>query len=34
MEKVQYRVCLAITGGIQGNSSKQLYGELSLGLTQ
>ena len=30
MEKVQYRACLAITGGIQGTSRERLYDELSL----
>ena len=30
MEKVQYRACLAITGGIQGTSRELLYGELDL----
>ena len=30
MEKVQYRVCLAITGGIQGTSGERLYDELGL----
>ena len=28
--EVQYRACLAITGGIQGTSRKQLYNELGL----
>ena len=30
MEKVQYRACLAITGGIQGTSRERLYDELGL----
>ena len=30
MEKVQYRACLAITGGIQGTSREWLYEELGL----
>ena len=30
MEKVQYRTCLAITGGIQGTSRERLYDELGL----
>ena len=30
MEKVRYRACLAITGGIQGTSRGQLYDESSL----
>ena len=30
MEKVQYRACLTITGGIQGTSREQLYDELGL----
>ena len=30
MEKVQYRVCRAITGGIQGTSRERLYDELGL----
>ena len=30
MEKVQYRACLAITGGIQGTSREWLYYELGL----
>ena len=30
MEKIQYRACLAITGGMKGNSRKQLYEELGL----
>ena len=30
MEKVQYRTCLAITGGIQGTSTEWLYDELGL----
>ena len=30
MEKVQYRACLAITGGIQGTSRERLYDELDL----
>ena len=30
MEKVQYRACLAITGGIKGASRERLYDELSL----
>ena len=30
LEKVQYRACLAITGGIQGTSREPLYGELGL----
>ena len=30
MEKVQYRACLAITGGIQGTSREWLYDELGL----
>ena len=30
MEKVQYKVCLAITGGIQGTSEERLYDELGL----
>ena len=30
LEKVQYRVCLAITGGIQGTSRERLYDELGL----
>ena len=32
MEKVQYRACLMITGGIQGTSREQLYDELGLHL--
>ena len=28
MEKVQYRACLAITGGIRGTSRERLYDEL------
>ena len=32
MEKVQYRACLMITGGIQGTSREQLYYELGLHL--
>ena len=30
MEKVQYRACLAITGGITGTSTERLYDELGL----
>ena len=30
MEKVQYRACLAITGGTQGTSKERLYDELGL----
>ena len=30
IEKVQYRACLAITGGIQGTSRERLYDELGL----
>ena len=30
MVKVKYRACLAITGGIQGTSTYQLYDELGL----
>ena len=30
MEKVQYRACLAITGGIRGTSRERLYDELGL----
>ena len=30
MEKVQYRACLAITGGIQGTSRERLYDESGL----
>ena len=30
MEKVQYRACLAITGGIQGTDRERLYDELGL----
>ena len=30
MEKVQYRACLAITGGMQGTSRERLYDELGL----
>ena len=30
MEKVQYRACLAITGGTQGTSRERLYDELGL----
>ena len=30
MEKVQYRTCLAISGGIQGTSTEWLYDELGL----
>ena len=30
MEKVQYRACLARTGGIQGTSRERLYDELGL----
>ena len=30
MEKVQYRACLAITGGIQGTSRERLYDKLGL----
>ena len=30
MEKVQYRACLAIAGGIQGTSRERLYDELGL----
>ena len=30
MEKVQYRACLTITGGVQGTSREQLYDELRL----
>ena len=30
IEKVQYRVCLEITGGIQGTSREWLYDELDL----
>ena len=30
MEKVQYRTCLAITGGIQRMSREQLYDKLGL----
>ena len=32
MEKVEYRACLAITGGIQGTSRERLYDELGLHL--
>ena len=30
MQKVQYRVCLVITGGIQGTSREKFYNELGL----
>ena len=30
MDKVQYRACLVITGGIQGTSRERLYDELGL----
>ena len=30
IEKVQYRACLAITGGIQGTSRERLHDELGL----
>ena len=30
MEKVQHRVCLAITGGIPGTSRERLYDKLGL----
>ena len=30
MEKVEYRACLVITGGIQGTSRERLYDELGL----
>ena len=30
LKKVQYRVCLAITGAIQGTSRTKLYDELGL----
>ena len=32
MEKIKYRACLAITGGIQGTSRQQRYDELDLHL--
>ena len=30
IEKVQYRACLAMTGGIQGTSRAKLYDEVGL----
>ena len=30
MQKVQYRACLAITGGMSGTSRERLYDELGL----